>query len=66
MIGYYNIFKDGKTMSFICDDKDLFKKYKEIWEKIRSKIGKEFTKKPTYDSNKYAYINKKKSENLEV
>ena len=32
-IGYYSIFKDGKTMNFICDDKEIFKKYKEIWEK---------------------------------
>ena len=46
-------------MNSICDDKELFKKYKEIWEKIRSKIGKEFAKEPTYESNKYAYINTK-------
>ena len=46
-------------MNFICDDKEIFKKYKEIWEKIRSKIDKEFAKEPTYEYNKYAYINTK-------
>ena len=59
MIGYYNIFKDRKTMEVICYDKELFKKYKEIWEKYRSKIGKEFIKEPTYQSNKYKYANTK-------
>ena len=46
-------------MNFICDDKKLFKKDKEIWEKIRSKLCKELTKEPNYESNKYAYINAK-------
>ena len=59
MIGYYNIFKNRKTMGVICYDKELFKKYKEIWEKYRSKIGKEFIKEPTYQSNKYKYANTK-------
>ena len=46
-------------MTFISDDKKLFKKDKEIWEKIRSKLGKELTKELTYESNKYAHINTK-------
>ena len=50
MVGYYNIFKSGKTMNFICDDKDYLENIKKVG-KIRSK--------PTYESNKYAYINRK-------
>ena len=37
MIGYYKIHKDdNKTMNFICNDKDLLKEYKKIWEKVSS------------------------------
>ena len=34
MIGYYNIHKDDdKTMTFICNDENLLKKYEKIWKK---------------------------------
>ena len=33
--------------------------YKEIGEKIRSKLSKEFAKEPTYEFNRYTYINTK-------
>ena len=57
LIGYY-VLKNGKTISFICDDKKLLlEKYTEIWEKIRSKIGKEFAKKPIYRSKEHVYRN---------
>ena len=37
MIGYYKIHKDdNKTMNFVCNDKDLLKEYKKIWEKVSS------------------------------
>ena len=39
--------------------KNYFKKYKEIWKKIRSKLGKKFAKEPTYKSDKHVYINTK-------
>ena len=55
MIGYYNIFEKGKTMNFICDSDGAFKKYKEIWEKIRSLSRKMFTKEPV-NIKRYAYI----------
>ena len=42
-------------MNSICDDKELFKKYKEIWEKIRSKIGKEFAKVSKAPEEKFSY-----------
>ena len=46
-------------MNFICNDKKLFKKYKKIWGKNRKEIR---DKKPTYESNKYSYINTKRRE----
>ena len=41
-------------MSFKVFDKELLKKYTEIWEKISSLMNKEFDRKPVYgDSDKY-------------
>ena len=46
-------------MNFICDDKKLLEKYKEICGKIRSKFGKELAKEPTYRYDRNVYINSK-------
>ena len=47
-------------MGFMCDDNErLLKKYKEIWEKIGSMLGKEFAAKPTHKSEIHEYINTK-------
>ena len=48
MIGYVKCFDSNKTMSFIADDKELLKKYIEIWEKINGLIGKKFDSEPVY------------------
>ena len=36
MSGYIKYFDDGgKNMSFVMDDKEVYKKYNEIWEVVR-------------------------------
>ena len=48
MIGYVKSFDSNKTMSFVADDKELLKKYIEIWEKNRDLIGKIIDSEPVY------------------
>ena len=48
IIGYVKCFDDNKTMPFVADDKELLKKYIEIWEKISDLIGKKFDSEPVY------------------
>ena len=55
MIGYVKCFDSNKKMSFIADDKELLKKYIEIWEKINGLIGKKFDCEPVY-GDKYLKI----------
>ena len=58
---YINKFKDEKTkittttMSLMVKDKQLFKNYNKIWEKIESLMRKKFDSKLFYgnDDNKY-------------
>ena len=58
---YINKFKDKKTkittttMSLMVKDKQLFKNYNKIWEKIESLMRKKFDSKLFYgnDDNKY-------------
>ena len=58
---YINKFKDKKTkittttMSLMVKDKQLFKNYNKIWEKIESFMRKKFDSKLFYgnDDNKY-------------
>ena len=53
LIGYAEHFNNGdKLINFLVTDKELLKKYTEIWNKIKSLFKKEFDKKPLYD-NKY-------------
>ena len=61
MTSYINKFKDKKTkittstMSLMVKDKQLFKNYNKIWEKIESLMRKKFDSKLFYgnDDNKY-------------
>ena len=58
---YFNKFKDKKTkitttiMSLMVKDKQLFKNYNKIWEKIESLMRKQFDSKCFHgnDDNKY-------------
>ena len=53
LIGYAKHFNNGdKLINLLVADKELLKKYNEIWNKIKSLFKKEFDKKPLYN-NKY-------------
>ena len=63
---YINKFKDKKTkttttttMSLMVKDKQLFKSYNQIWEKIESLMRKEFDSKPFYGNDDNNYIKTK-------
>ena len=44
MSGYIKYFDDGgKNLSFVTDDKEVFKKYNEIWEVVRKLLKLKFT-----------------------
>ena len=44
MNGYIKYFDDGgKNMSFVTDDKEVYKKYNEIWEVVRKLLKIKFT-----------------------
>ena len=52
MIGYLNSFDDNKsTMLSLVDDKELLKKYTEVWKKIEDLIGKKFNSNVILSSN---------------
>ena len=59
MIGRYNVFKDGKSMSFTCENETLLKKYEEILKNISKKIDKEFSSIPTSKDNYGTHIKTK-------
>ena len=47
MIGFINYFKnDAKNMSFMTQDKDIYSKYSEIWNKIKKLLGVKFSTHP--------------------
>ena len=53
LTGYAKHFHNGdKLINFLVADKELLKKYNEIWNKIKTLFKKEFHKKPVFD-NKY-------------
>ena len=53
MSGYIKYFDDGeKNMSFVTDDKEVYKMYNEIWEVVRKLLKLKFTVSPIRD-NKY-------------
>ena len=50
MSGYIKYFDNGgKNMSFVMDDEEVYKKYKEIWEVIRKLLEVDFTVGPVRD-----------------
>ena len=52
MRGYIKYFDDGgKNMLFVTDDKEVYKKYNEIWEVARKLLKLKFTVSPVRDDN---------------
>ena len=50
MGGYIKYFDDGgKNMSFVTNDKEVYKKYNEIWEVIRKLLKLKSTVSPVRD-----------------
>ena len=50
MDGYIKYFDDdGKNMSFVTDDKKIYKKYNEIWEVVRNLLKIDFAVSPVRD-----------------
>ena len=68
MSGYIKYFDNGgKNMSFATDDKEVYEKYDEIWNVVKSLLKLKFTASPIRD-DKYILaklkILKKKSSNI--
>ena len=50
MNGYIKYFDDGgKSMSFITDDEEVYKKYNEIWEVVRKLLKVKFAVGPVLE-----------------
>ena len=48
--GYIKYFKTGgKNMSFLIKEDEVWKKYKQIWDVIKNKLGIQFHSEPVYD-----------------
>ena len=48
--GYIKYFENvGKNMSFKIEDEDMYLKYNEIWNKIKSTLNVKFHSQPIYD-----------------
>ena len=58
MIGYGKSFESNMTMSFRISDKQLLKKYNEIWKEVKNSLKIKFDSEPVYGDND-KYINKK-------
>ena len=43
------LIKNNKYINLLVKDKEILKKYSEIWNKIKSLIKKEFNSKPVYN-----------------
>ena len=66
MSGYIKYFDDdGKNMSFVTDDKEIYEKYNEIWEVIRKLLKLKFTVSPIRD-DKYIIAKLKTFKNLNI
>ena len=54
MIGYVKNFGSNTTMSFKISDKQLLKKYNQIWKKVKNLLKIKFDNEPVYgDNDKY-------------
>ena len=50
MSGYIKYFdNDGKNMSFVTDDEEVYEKYNKIWEVVRKLLKVKFTVNPIRD-----------------
>ena len=54
MIGYVKSFESNTTMAFKISDKQLLKKYNQIWKKVKNLLKIKFDSQPVYgDNDKY-------------
>ena len=54
MTGYVRKFEGNTTMSFKISDKQLLKKYNQIWKRVEKLLKIEFDSEPVYgDGDKY-------------
>ena len=54
MIGYVKSFESNMAMSFKISDKQLLKKYNQIWKKVKKLLKMTFDSEPVYgDNDKY-------------
>ena len=51
MIGYVKNFASNTTMSFKINDKQLLKKYNQIWKKFKNLLKIKFDSEPVYGDN---------------
>ena len=66
MRGYIKYFDDrGKNMSCVTDDKEVYKRYNEIWEVVRKLLKIKFTVRPVLD-DKYIIANLKIFKNVNM
>ena len=66
MRGYIKYFDDGeKFFSFVTDDKEVYKKYNEIWEVVRKLLKLKFTLSPVRD-DKYIIAKLKIFKNVNI
>ena len=66
MSGYIKYFDDGaKNMSFVTDDKEVYKKYNEIWEVVRKLLKLKFFVSPIRD-DKYIIAKLKILKNINM
>ena len=57
MTGYVRTFESNTTMSFKISDKQLLKKYNQIWKRVEKLLKIELDSKPVYgDDDKYIKI----------
>ena len=66
MSGYIKYFNDGgKNVSFVTDDKEVYKKYNEIWEVVRKLLKLKFFVNPIRD-DKYIIAKLKIFKNVNI
>ena len=51
MTGYVRKFEGNTTMSFKINNKQLLKKYNQIWKRVEKLLKIEFNSKPVYDDD---------------
>ena len=60
MTGYIRKFEGNTTISFKISDKQLLKKYNQIWKKVEKLLKIELDSEPVYDDNNKCIKMKKK------